>query len=77
MTHKLRRRFLFAATMLLMAVFVINTGPTPQAVVEETCGECIDNCDTWYDNCVAAGRPDCSIGRFRCYQTCVPVCNAR
>lgn len=70
MTHKTHRRFLFIVIMLLMALSIINTGPQSRAAVQQTCEECRADCDTWYNNCVAAGRPDCIRGKWRCYFTC-------
>jgi hypothetical protein len=78
MTKKIYRRLLLAAVMLLMATALTYTGPVrPVAAVEQTCGECIDDCDAWYANCVASGRTGCLRGRFICVQSCGPVCNAQ
>jgi hypothetical protein len=69
MMKRICLRFLLLA-MMLLATVVLNASPR-----RETCGECIANCDAWYDRCVAAGRTDCGRGRLLCYLSCSPVCN--
>jgi hypothetical protein len=78
MAKKIYRRLLLAAIALLMTLSLAYTGPVRRAAaVEQTCDECIADCDAWYQSCVAAGRTGCSLGLRRCYQSCSPVCNVR
>lgn len=73
MTYKIHRVLLFAAIMLLMAASFINTGPKPQAAVEDVCTECFNNCTTLYQDCRDRGFPFgvCSQLRIRCSEDCL------
>ena len=56
MTKKIYRRFLLAAMMLLLTVFLAVTGPTQQAA-EETCEECNARCEAIGEDCREQGVP--------------------
>ena len=58
MTHKTRLRFLLAALILLMGIFVINHVPASQAAVQETCDECNARCEALGQSCRDQGFPN-------------------
>ena len=75
MTKKVYRRFLLAATMLLITASLTFTSPAQQL----DCEQCFAYCDQSYEDCVAGGAPllYCSREYRYCYDYCMtgPPCN--
>jgi len=63
MTKKSNRRFLLAAIMLLMTVFLLANGPAQQAASQE-CDECNAACDVIYDGCIEHGYSQTYCGNL-------------
>lgn len=72
MTKKIYRRFVLAATMLLVTVFLVSAGPTQQAA-QETCEECNARCEQIGQDCRAQGLPFgvCAHVTIQCSTDCL------